>query len=220
MYILFLLFGPTIMIFLGLQIMSSVPLTFTLFYGWLLFVPLVDRMVLKKETFSQAASYIGFKKNWQSMKMGVLSGLIAFISIFGGLALLQSYFINVDGLLELLNEWGFSGNIVFWLILILVVINPILEELYWRGFMHEKLATRLSISMLIVLTAGFYSLYHLLSIIPMFEWPWNIISVIPVFVAGVFWSYMRQKFNTIVGGIVSHILADLGIVFVYLFFVA
>ncbi|KGX85929.1 CPBP family intramembrane glutamic endopeptidase [Pontibacillus marinus] len=220
MYITLLLFGPTLMIFLGLQVMSSVPLTFTLFYGWLLCVPFLERTLKKNETFCSATSYMGFKQNSQSLKVGIWSGIIAFISIFGGLAWLQRYVIDVDDLLVLLKEWGFTGNIVLWLILILVVINPILEELYWRGFMHQKLSSRFNTYVVFLLTTTFYSLYHLLSVIPMFEWPWNVFSVIPVFLAGLFWSYMRQKWNTIIGGIVSHVLADLGIIFVYLFFVA
>ncbi|QHE51261.1 CPBP family intramembrane glutamic endopeptidase [Pontibacillus sp. HMF3514] len=220
MYILLLLFGPTLMIFLGLQVMSSVPLTFILFYGWLLFLPFIERMWIKNESFQLATSYMGFKQNSQSMKLGIGSGVLAFISIFGGLAWLQKYVINVEELLILLKEWGFSGNIVLWLILILVVINPILEELYWRGFMHQKLSSHFHTYIVTLFTATFYSLYHFLSVIPMFEWPWNVFSVIPVFLAGVFWSYMRQKWNTIVGGIISHVLADLGIIFVYLFFVA
>lgn len=220
MYRFFLLIGPTLMIFLGLQVMSNVPLTFSLFYGWLFIVPFIDRLWKNGDSFSSAIIHVGFRKSFQSMKTGIWSGIIAFISIFGGLAWLQKYVIDIDSLLVLLEEWGFSGNLVLWLIVILVVINPILEELYWRGFMHQKLSSGLTPVIVTLLTATFYSLYHLLSLIPMFEWPWNVLAVFPVFLAGVFWSWMREKFDTIVGGIVSHVLANLGIVLVYLFFVA
>ncbi|MFI8714073.1 CPBP family intramembrane glutamic endopeptidase [Brevibacillus brevis] len=64
----------------------------------------------------------------------------------------------------------------------------------------------------------FYSLYHFLSIIPLFSWPYNIAMILPVFLAGMIWGYMRDKSNSLMGSIVSHILADSGIMAVYLVF--
>ena len=43
-----LLVGPTIMIYLGLIVFKNVPITFLLFYGWLLAVPLIDPLKKRK----------------------------------------------------------------------------------------------------------------------------------------------------------------------------
>jgi membrane protease YdiL (CAAX protease family) len=61
-------------------------------------------------------------------------------------------------------------------------------------------------------------LYHFLSVIPLFAWPYNVFMVVPVFAAGLIWGYMRARSDAVAGGIVSHILADGGIMAVYLLF--
>ncbi|WP_343215034.1 CPBP family intramembrane glutamic endopeptidase [Evansella tamaricis] len=104
-----------------------------------------------------------------------------------------------------------------WLIFILIVINPILEEVYWRNFMLKKQMGEWNRHSAIFITAFFYTLYHFLSILPMFQVPLNVAAVVPVFAAGIFWGYLREKTGSIVGSIVSHALADMGIICVYLF---
>ncbi|TLS36933.1 CPBP family intramembrane glutamic endopeptidase [Pseudalkalibacillus caeni] len=210
MKFLIYLIGPTAMIFTGLQIFSSIPLTFLVFYGWLIAVPLIN----KEGRFYEKGNSVG-----RSLLIGLVSGFIFFLFIVGGLNWLHGYFIDIDYLADLLDQWGFSGNGVILLVLVLLVINPILEEFYWREFMHVKLKSKFTAFHTVWITSFFYALYHFLSVIPMFERPLNIVAVLPVFIAGVFWGYIREKTGTIIGTIVSHALGDLGIMFVYWFIV-
>ncbi len=83
----------------------------------------------------------------------------------------------------------------------------------------RKISAKRSVRFSIILTALCYSLYHLLSIIPLFAWPYNLLAMIPVFLAGVVWGYMRQLSGSLLGCMVSHILADAGIMGMYLLFV-
>lgn len=206
----FLLVGPTLMIFVGLQWLNSVIVTFLLFYSWLLFVPILSKRFSIKEVISNER---------QSIWYGVISGTVFFTFIFGGLFWLHSYFLDLDVLRQLLDDWGFSGNGVFGLMFVLLCVNPILEELYWRGFMHNRIKEKGTATRAIWMTATFYTLYHFLSVIPMFQWPLNIVAVLPVFIAGLFWGYLREKTKSITAGIISHVLGDLGIMFVYWFIV-
>ncbi|GAI71816.1 unnamed protein product, partial [marine sediment metagenome] len=98
--------------------------------------------------------------------------------------------------------------------------DTLLEELYWRGFMHQKLAKKRRPGPVILLTALFYSLYHFLSVIPLFAWPFNVMMVIPVFLAGLIWGYMRYRSGSLLGSIICHALADTGIMAVYLLYLA
>lgn len=52
-----LLIGPTIMMFIGLQLFESVAVTFLLFYGWLLGVPLLGK-AFPKERMNVSLSLI------------------------------------------------------------------------------------------------------------------------------------------------------------------
>ncbi|WP_340701595.1 type II CAAX prenyl endopeptidase Rce1 family protein [Brevibacillus borstelensis] len=52
----------------------------------------------------------------------------------------HSHVFHREKLQSLLIEWNFSGDHLIWLILILLSVNPFLEELYWRGYIFHRLA--------------------------------------------------------------------------------
>ncbi|WP_064093613.1 CPBP family intramembrane glutamic endopeptidase [Rossellomorea aquimaris] len=206
-----LLLGPTIMIFLGIQIYQNVPLTFILFYGWLAFFPMIEIM---RKTY--IPTLLELKR--EQMVVGLMSGLVAFILIFGSAFFLLNHFFEVQSVKQLLNDWGFSGHYNWYLVVFLIVLNPIFEEIYWRDYMLNKLRVTISMRKVVLITSFFYCLYHLLTLIPLMNWPLNIFAVIPVFLGGVIWAYFRLKFNSISTSILSHSLADGGIMFVYIIF--
>ncbi|MBX0316433.1 CPBP family intramembrane glutamic endopeptidase [Planococcus glaciei] len=203
------LIGPTVMIFIGLQVMENVAITFLLFYSWLLFVPLIDRAFPVEQ----------LKLDKRGVVLGVGSGLLFFIFIFGGLSWLHVYLLDIEYLRTLLMDWGFSGRGEILLVLVLLLANPVLEELYWRGYMFNRLRMKGSALYAVGMSASFYTLYHLLSIIPIFEAGFSFVAVIPVFIAGLFWGFIREKSGSMTATIISHVLSDFGIVCVYWFIV-
>lgn len=203
------LIGPTLMIFVGLQLFENVAITFLLFYSWLLGVPLLDMLPPKER----------FKLTRKALFVGIGSGLVFFTFIFGGLSWLHVYLLDLERLRQLLLDWGFSGPGEILLVLVLILANPILEEFYWRGYMFTKLRIRMSANLTILTTAAFYTLYHLLTIIPIFSLAFSLIAVLPVFAAGLFWALIREKTGSITAAIISHMLSDLGIICVYWFIV-
>ncbi|MGG4498277.1 CPBP family intramembrane glutamic endopeptidase [Brevibacillus reuszeri] len=209
---------PTLLIFLGLQIIGSVPVTFLLFYSWLLLAPVTDFLIVKKATRRQTLHALGLSFSRKNVWTGLVTGAIFLLAILGGGYFSHTALFDRNDLTELLASWNFTGAHIGGLILILMVVNPILEEVYWRGYMHEKLAKHYRPVTVIVVTAVFYSLYHFLSVIPLFAWPYNIVMVVPVFLAGVIWGYMRHRQHSLFGSIISHILADIGIMGIYLLF--
>lgn len=203
------LIGPSLMIFVGLQLFENVAITFLLFYSWLLGVPLLDMLPPKER----------FKLTRKALFVGIGSGLLFFLFIFGGLSWLHVYLLDLEGLRQLLLDWGFSGSGEILLILVLLLANPILEEFYWRGYMFTKLRPNMSANLTILTTAAFYTLYHLLTIIPIFSFTFSLVAVIPVFAAGLFWALIREKTGSITAAIISHLLSDFGIICVYWFIV-
>jgi uncharacterized protein len=206
-----LLVGPTIMICLGLIMFKSVPITFILFYSWLLIVPLLLYIGNKSLRLDLKKHF-----NLQSFTVGLISGLICLGAIYGAVALLHNLVFDLGELKQVLVEWNFTGSILFWLIIFLIFINPVLEELYWREVMYMRLIERVGAVPTIMITSFFYSLYHLVPLFSIFVFPFNFIAVIPVFMAGLMWGYFRYKLKSISASIISHILADVGIMLVYL----
>jgi uncharacterized protein len=206
---LLLFLGPTFMIFIGLQVLESVVAAFLLFYSWLLAVPWLAGGVSRER----------FKTTSKAVLLGLSSGLLFLLSIYGGLNWLHIYLLDIDQLRVLLFEWGFSARGEGWLVLILLVVNPILEEVYWRGFIYEKLRMESTAKYAILMTSAFYTLYHLLSVIPIFSGIFGIVAAVPVFIAGIFWGCIREKTGSITAAIIGHVLSDAGIIFVYWFLV-
>lgn len=206
---LLLLLGPAFMIFIGLQVLESVIIAFLLFYSWLLAVPMLAGGVHLDR----------FKTTSRTVLLGFGSGLFFFLFIYGGLYWLHIYLIDIDQLRVLLLEWGFSPRVEIWLLLILLVVNPILEEVYWRGFIYEKLRRAGTARFAILMTSVFYTLYHLLSVIPIFNGFYGMVAVIPVFIAGLVWGYIRERTGSITATIIGHVLSDMGIIFVYWFLI-
>lgn len=203
------LIGPALMIFIGLQVFENVVITFLLFYSWLLGVPLIDMLPPKER----------FKLTRKALLVGIGSGLLFFVFIFGGLSWLHVYLLDLEALRKLLLDWGFSGSGEILLVLVLLLANPILEEFYWRGYMFTKLRPHMSADFTILTTAAFYTLYHLISVIPIFSITFSLVAVIPVLLAGLFWALIREKTGSITAAIISHMLSDFGIICVYWFIV-
>ncbi|MGI5840492.1 MAG: CPBP family intramembrane glutamic endopeptidase [bacterium] len=209
------LLGPTLTIYIGLHIMDSVPLTFILFYGWLVIVPVFDTVIRERYSFRLALEFFGLKLSQGSLAAGFVTGILCLVTIFAGISWLQPYFFEVTYLRKLLQEWGFSGRYVYGMVLILFLVNPVLEEIYWRGFMAAKLKDYGSFGAVNLIIAASYGLYHILSIAPMFKWPLNVLGAAPVFLAGLLWGGLRYKYGSLAGPIISHMLADAGIMLIY-----
>lgn len=205
-----LLIAPTAMIFVGLPILDNVTITFFLFYGWLLFIPLVVTYWNKEFRYPMQ---LLFSK--RSIVVGISSGLISLLAIYSFVAIYQSSVLDIAQLRLQLIEWDFVGRKVLLLILVLILINPILEEYYWRAFIYNRILPKMGSVKTIVITSFFYSLYHLFVVLEIFSFPFNALAVIPVFLAGIMWGIFRFQLNSITASIVSHCLADIGIMLVY-----
>jgi len=215
MSLIFLLLGPTVMIYLGLHIADSVPLTFLLFYGWLAGVPLFAVLTGQRLSLRPALRRFGLKNDAASLRAGFWTGAVCLLGIFGGISWLRPYFFDVAYLRTLLQEWEFTGPYIYGMVFILLLVNPFLEEIYWRGFLTVKLKGQYPFWCVNLVTAAAYCLYHILSIAPMFKWPLNVIGAGPVFLAGLLWGWLRHRYDSLAGPILSHMLADAGIMLVY-----
>ncbi|MCK7499472.1 MAG: CPBP family intramembrane metalloprotease [Comamonadaceae bacterium] len=87
-------------------------------------------------------------------------------------------------------------------LLIGLVIGPG-EELFWRGFLQERIGATTRPALGFVLTALLYAAVHLAS--------GNIMLVLAAAVCGVFWGALYLRFRSPVLNIVSHTLWDLAV---------
>lgn len=88
-----------------------------------------------------------------------------------------------------------------------VIIAPLLffiiapaEEIFWRGFVQQRLSRHLGAMKGWLLTAGLYAVVHI--------WALNPMLLIAAIVLGVHWGLLYKRYNSLVPGIVSHALWD------------
>ncbi|TWT25212.1 CPBP family intramembrane glutamic endopeptidase [Planomicrobium sp. CPCC 101110] len=203
------LVGPSLMILIGLQFFENVVITFLLFFGWLCLVPLIDKAFPKER----------MKLDKQALLVGVGSGVVFFLFVYGGASWLHVYLLDINKLRVLLLDWGFAGPLEFAFILLFVFVNPVLEEVYWRGYMYEKLRIKGTAAYAIIMTSIFYTLYHVLTVLHLFQSGYTLVAVLPVLLVGLFWAYIREKTGSITATIIGHSIADFAIMCVYWFIV-
>ncbi|WP_261300719.1 CPBP family intramembrane glutamic endopeptidase [Paenibacillus andongensis] len=201
---LLLLFAPTFFIFAGLYIFQSVPVTFALFYGWLLLITIVFKPIGLRYLTNKTALFI--------ISIGAGLGAFFLVIISVGGALLHNELFESSQLEFLLKSWGFTGKYTVILVLVLTLVNPVLEEMYWRGFILQKLD---QIKYKVIISSLFYSLYHFLVLLPMFKEPYPVVFFLMVFLTGMIWGWMVIKYRTLWISIISHSLADIGIILLY-----
>jgi len=113
--------------------------------------------------------------------------------------------IRSMGLLK--HYWIMALTISLW--------NPLFEEYYWRGFILSELqGWSLTMPTLCVLGGTLFGLHHLFVVLPLFDWPSALVCMMGVMLAGGLWSWMRLRGGSILDCYVSHVIADLSIMWV------
>lgn len=115
----------------GLYVLKSALWAFILYHG----VFLIPAIVLRRSCWLE--SWV-----WTPVRTITLLALCAIA--FSGAALLLyevmgSTLLSNDGVMDLLKELGFSKQLFWPLSIYLIVVNPLLEELFWRGVVLNEL---------------------------------------------------------------------------------
>jgi hypothetical protein len=90
--------------------------------------------------------------------------------------------------------------------LLLFLIAPA-EEIFWRGFIQERLIQKIGIKRGTIIGIVLYSMVHI--------WALNPMLLLAALVLGIHWSLMYAKYRNLVPGIISHAVWDV-LIFVVL----
>jgi membrane protease YdiL (CAAX protease family) len=101
------------------------------------------------------------------------------------------------------------------LAVMLIIVNPVCEEFLWRGYSLARLEARFGAPAAIAISSLGYAGYHWITAGSLFSWGAGAALAVVVFAAGVFWAVWRRKAQSILPTVVSHLLADAGILAAY-----
>lgn len=203
-------------IYLGLIVFNSISFTFITFYGLVcIAIPIIDFVLIRKMDFREYLRTIGFKNFKQTALPATLLGIFFGLFILGFFIGLEKSVLKIEDMQAVLTQWNIDKKYVIPFMFMMIFTNSVCEEIYWRGYIYHKLNSNYSPVLVIVLTAFFYASYHPITILNLFPVLFAILFAVIIFGIGIFWGYMRRKYDSLFFPVISHMFADLGIMMIY-----
>lgn len=133
---------------------------------------------------------------------GIISAVVLYLVFLAGNYFSNLLFSTAES--EISGIYAFKGDAsrlrIF--LLMLLVIGPG-EELFWRGFLQDRLMRRFKPIYGFIIATTLYTLVHVLT--------GNFMLIMAALVAGLFWGWMYYRFKSIAANIISHIVWDITI---------
>lgn len=133
----------------------------------------------------------------------VLIGLIHAIVLYGISRLGVYIFTEVIGIgkeqIAAIYQTRMQADPKIIAMLLMFLIGPS-EEIFWRGFVQNRLQDKFSKKHAFIITALLYSGVHI--------WALNPMLLLAALVLGVHWGLMYMRFGSIVPGLISHAIWD------------
>ena len=178
---------------------EGMALGFTLSYSIIALVMLYFITFKYKQSFFRSLGV-----NIKSFIRSALLGLVAYISYlpFLFIALLMSlglsdFFKMAPEENPLLNVFSIEGRpwLLFYFVLCICLIGPIIEELFFRGFLYPALRKKIGTFLSILLSSALFSLLHM-----------TFVGFLPIFFLGILLAYIYEKSGSLLSSITIHII--------------
>ena len=177
-----------------------------IFYGFsrifLITLPFVWIVLIDKKKFS----FVKFKKN------GLWTG--SFVGLAIGAGIVVVYFAFLRDVLDFsqvkmkAEQLKFSNQYFILFAIFLTFFNSSIEEYYWRWFGFTKMKNILPKSSVYLLNAVGFATHHVILMLVFFEIGVGIILGVGVFVGGLIFSYLFDRFESTFPGWITHLLID------------
>lgn len=142
---------------------------------------------------------------------GLCTGVLMGGIILAGYYLLLRPVIDPSGVIGKVRSLGLTKH--YWIMALVISLwNALFEEYYWRGFIISELrGWSLTVPALCVIGGVLFGLHHIFVAVPLFAWAVGLLCAAGTMVAGGIWTWMRLRGHSILDCYVSHVLADLAV---------
>jgi uncharacterized protein len=140
--------------------------------------------------------HLGFGKfEWKTLGLGcgLLIGAYAIIIVHNGLL----YFLGVDTQGEAIMKMFAELDTPVWFIVVGAVIAPLVEEVFFRGFLFQGLRQRYGWITAMLLSSAIFAAAHL-----------DLVALVPTFILGNVLAYVYHRSNSVWPGIILHFLVN------------
>ncbi len=150
-------------------------------------------------------------KNKEQIKVALALGLGVFIFVQAGYFILKGFIDlnNISAVLE--NNLGISKENFIFVSLYISFFNSFLEELFFRGFSFLTLKKYSSKKYSYIISAFAFSIYHVSILANWFNPIIYIIFIAGLFVTGLFFNLLNDKYDNIYNSWIVHMAANISI---------
>lgn len=217
-----LLVGPPLTVVATLATVGTVTAAFLVYHvAWCLLVPAAISL-LSGRSLAEHRELVGLRhaRDRRALGVGALVGLAMCLGILLPFVPLADVLLADADLAGQLAVWGVPEGAKTALFVYMIVFNSGAEELYWRGYVHERLAVWRNRWATILLVSAVFASYHYYTI-------WSLIGdpllaaggLVGVFLGAVTWAILRERYDSCYPAILAHVGATAGYMGVYVLWV-
>jgi membrane protease YdiL (CAAX protease family) len=161
----------------------------------------------------------GGKLSWSpTSKRGIAAGFLMAIPfvvvIFGTYSLAKGTLVDPVAK-QIVIDLGIGSPTKFLIFAsAMSLVNSLMEEYVWRWFVFSKFKVLFGARPAIVLSAFFFTVHHVVIV-------WSVgtlwllfLSVIGLFVGGLIWGFLYNKYNSVWPGWICHVAADTAVLWI------
>ncbi len=153
------------------------------------------------------------KFKWREIKVGLGLGILMFSAIALAYFLVGKQAINLSEIrskaqeVGIVNPYIYLAGCFYW-----SFINSFIEECTWRGFVVSQCQVLFPQVTAVIFAALFFTIHHSIALYGYTQnWIVVILGSLGVFLAGIIWAWCFSRYQSLVPGYLSHILADIAI---------
>ncbi|MEM1442522.1 MAG: CPBP family intramembrane glutamic endopeptidase [Verrucomicrobiota bacterium] len=120
---------------------------------------------------------------------------------------------NAGRIAERIEDLGVAENFLLFA-LFLSFIHAWLEEFYWRFFVFGQASKLMSVPKAHLIAAVGFASHHIVILSQFFPLGWAFALGACVGIGGFAWSWMTYRYNSLLGAWISHMIVDLGLMWV------
>lgn len=140
--------------------------------------------------------YIGFGKfDWNTLGVGCGLLIASYVVIILHNLVLMAFGVDTQG--EAILRFFETLESPVWFFLVGVVLAPIVEEIFFRGFLFQGFRQRYGWVYAMLLSSVIFAAAHL-----------DLVALIPTFILGCLLAYMYQRSSSIWPGVILHFLVN------------
>ena len=208
---------PVIVIALCLLLLKSMVAAFVLYHIVICLILPALYLEFYPRKGQKLVELLGLRRGrvGKSIIVGLVVGVLFFVTIILFFQFFGNVFLSGEHITTRLTGWGYDKNLLVWLALYFIFFNAVVEEIFWRGFLFSYYRNLFGEYHGSVLLSFCFIQYHFITIWLLFSFATAVFFTPFLFFTSFFWCYLRIKYNNIYAPIISHLFADLAIMFVY-----